>query len=370
MDHNVRPMADQILKEIRRTNKGEAIKSAPVHALSDILNQKNITQLRSIGKVVQVKNYNKLDKETLIHHLLTVITNFDKIRGILLVSSAQEWALFQRAAATDTLQEDLVDPYDYLPFQLAGMLQSFWLEDRLWFVVPDEIKAVYHRLVDGGFAQVKAHCDLVEQHAVAAVNLYGAILIKDFAQLFNQWNERQITNDDASMILTSRIAREPGYLVWRDCLLSDEFEGEFESDLYESVEEFLEERDGRPRYVPDQQEFLRYADVEYYEHTPQTEALQHYLFQRLDDTKEAELLTGEIHDMCMVQESFQDIFDYLDQSGITLHSTADMERLAKLIMDVWNNTRLWTNHGNTPQEMMTLEQKSKPEHQSQIEMTL
>ena len=355
MGHNMRSLADQVLEEIKRINRAEAIKSAPVHALSEILNQKNITQLRNIGKVVRVKNYNKLDREALIHQLLTVITNFDQIRGILLVSSAQQWALFQRAAAADTLQEDLVDPYDYLTFQLAGMLQSFWLEDRLWFVVPDEIKAIYLRLMDGGFAQVKAHCDLVEQHAVAAVNLYGAILIKDFVQLFNQWNKRQITYDDASMILTSRMPQEPGYLIWRDCLLSDEFEGEFESDLYEIIEEFLEERDSKPRYVPDQQEFLRYADVEYYEHTPQTDALQHYFFQRLDDIKEAELLTGEIHDMCMVQDSFQDIFDYLDQSGITLHSTADLERLGKLIMDVWNNTRLWTNHGNTPQEMMLLE---------------
>ena len=137
--------------------------------------------------------------------------------------------------------------------------------EDLIVTVPIEISAVFHQLERDGFAERKARYDLLDSYAMAAVHLYGAISQPDLADIFNRQNSQPTSEEELFPALLRHVAVGAPYCFWEEYIVC----GEFEENGFEDVRDLMRQCGGKPRYIPEEDELLRYADWNYYERTPQ-----------------------------------------------------------------------------------------------------
>ena len=120
----------------------------------------------------------------------------------------------------------------------------------------------------------------------------------------------------------------------------------------------LSERSGKPRYNPSREDFLKYSDWDYFEVTPQLIALKQHLSKLIADPDAVLDILEEIHDLSAAEARTQDFFDLLDSAGVVFDNMEQAGAMMQLIVDVRNNTRLWTNYGHTPNELSSREKSN------------
>ena len=336
-----------VLEAVRKINIENAAHTAPLYTLAEILALKNVTALRKLGKILRVKYYGKLPRPLLITSIAETMQQADFLRDLLFAIDEIEWDFFQFAAGKKSLQTDKVYIDSYNICQSLGLLQSFYFEDKLFYVVPDEIKAAYKILAKTDFPEKKRFRDLLNNYAIAAVSLYGAISQDDFVALFNSQNERQTSIDEMFPILLTYVCLNTGYCFWDEYIVDDDFE----EDNFQGVPLLVKARKGKPRYTPARDELLKYSEWDYYEITPQLTALKARLSELIPDPESVLDTIEEIHDMSAVGVRMQEYFDLLDAAGVVFDNNEQANVTIRLIVDVQNNTRLWSNYGHTPSEL-------------------
>lgn len=337
----------EMIDAMREVNIRIAEHSAPVHSHQEILGFKGITELRRLAKFLRVKYYGKQPKPTLIQGIVEAMNQPAMLRLFLDGLNKSEWDFFLRAAAQKKIIAGHLFLDQYISIHKLGLLQSFYHDDQLFFVVPDEIKNTFKQLESSAYIEEKNfHNDLLE-FAVAAVNLYGVISQKDFVALFNSNFKRQTNIDEMFSVLVQQVYAEIGFCFWGEYIVDDVFE----KNDFKGVKSLVAERKNKPRYNPPFEEFMQYADWNYYEFTPQIEALQHHLAKYLSDPLEILKLMDEIHDYCQAEARPQVFFDLLESAGISFAGIDQVNEMIQHIIDVQNNTRLWFNYGHTPNEL-------------------
>ena len=336
-----------IKEAMRKINIQNAVHGVPVHKHQDILAFRRITDLRRLGKLMRVKYYGKLPKEDLIREITIAMSDPKMLQLFLDGLDKTGWGFFLNTIAQETLKIDYLFLDFYMTAQIMGLMQSFYHDNQLFVVVPDEVKQTFKVLESNGYVAVKDFHDDLTDEAIAAVNLYGVISQADFVNLFNNHHDRQTQIDEMFSILVQEVRREIGFCFWGNYLVDDEFE----EDDFKHVKDLLKERKHKPRYNPPFEEFIKYADWDYYEFTPQMEALQHYIMEWIDDPDDIMDLLDQIHDFCTVEAVPGEYIDLLTEAGVVFDGADQVYRVMQLIVDVQNNTRLWRNHGHTPNEL-------------------
>ncbi|WP_242833746.1 SEC-C metal-binding domain-containing protein [Desulfosporosinus sp. OT] len=104
--------------------------------------------------------------------------------------------------------------------------------------------------------------------------------------------------------------------------------------------------------------FLKYSDWDYNEVTPQLVALKQHLSKLIADPDVVLEIIDEIHDLSAAEARTQEFFDLLDSTGVVFDNLEQAGAIMLLIVDVRNNTRLWTNYGHTPNELSSREKSN------------
>lgn len=258
------------------------------------------------------------------------------------------WRFFKRAAETECLRDDGYSIADYDLLQSLGYVQSYYYDNTFCYVMPREVREVFAALENGGIVVRKERSDLLNDYATAAVELYGAISQDDFVSLFNSQNTTHTDIDEVFRILIRQIAVDKSdYCFWDEYIVSDAFE----EDDFRGVKELLRRVDGKPRYIPQKRDFLKYADPDYYESTREIRALSGYVRRTLgQDELTAQAIVDEIHDCCAAESPLQECFSVFYDYKVSFEMD-QLQQLADLVSRVNNNTRLWSNNGHTPNEI-------------------
>ncbi len=213
--------------------------------------------------------------------------------------------------------------------------------------MPDEVRSAVLDLIEGGFQARKERSDLVHAYAMAAINLYGVIAKDDLLKIFNMQNRPALTEEELDLVLLRQIAWECGYV-----LLGPEIASEaFSYNQYRDIPDLLARVVNKPRYIPTKAEFLKYADPDYYETTAYTQELEQYLRTscHLDTQRLSELMI-ELHYAIVLEAPMQRLLDLFVEYGVEL-SAGELHTISKLLVELSNHTRLWSNNGHTPSEL-------------------
>lgn len=342
------PVLIKALEDIVQTSISEALPQKPVYTLREILPHKTAVDLKGLAKASQVTGYSKMKKAELVRALCDSLPNPDNIEIALNCLERQEWEFFKKAAKHKQLTDNLAFVDSFATTQSFGFLQAFFNDGNMIFVVPEEIRTAFSDMVRNGTADRIERSVLLDCYAQAAVNLYGIIPIDELTELFNGQNERKTTEDELFSTLLRHIHKESVYCFWEEYLVHMDFE----EDDFNGVAALEDAIRGKKRYIPPKEEFLQYADYDYYEQTPQVEKLEGFILEHLtQDRMEAMEIADEIVLTCMAEARMKDVMGVFEEHGIVFQGKEQVERLMPILTDVWNNVRIWSNKGHTPNEM-------------------
>ncbi len=341
----------KILDAVHQINLENSVKTSPMYTLHDMLSAKNVTSLRKMGKLHGVKGFSKMAKQQIIPELVRSMTGQMQLSEYLFFLNDLEWDLFQKAVEVKEVCGDKILSEDVMILLRLGYIGLYYVDGHFLYIVPTEIKNVYQDIVKQGFLAEKERANLLNNYAIAAVNLYGVITQEDFVDIFNKQNPHKTTIDEMFTTLLKFVVTESGYCFWRNYLVNDEFA---END-FKDVEYYAKTASAKPRYLPSREEFLRYSDWNYIEPTLQLQALRAHIKRNLvSDSDLLEDLLEEIVFLSRDEADFQSYIDLFEENDI-LFDFDQIQHLMKHIVEVRNNTRLWLNHGHTPNELFAKE---------------
>ncbi|WP_424236814.1 YecA family protein [Bhargavaea ginsengi] len=188
-------------------------------------------------------------------------------------------------------------------------------------------------------------------YIASTTHLYGMVPYEKVAEIYTEQTGDRVSAEEVRQLARESEEDMNRMFVWAEpeFLAHDTVMQEDEAELY------LEATKGKPFYVPEAEELLRYRDDNYIEMTPQAQALDKFVSQRLlfDDEEVAEL-QGWIQSAANRAEgdAFQNLIAAL-QAGdyIGKLDPDDFEDLMRYSAHVYNHVRSWAHRGHTPYEV-------------------
>jgi hypothetical protein len=189
--------------------------------------------------------------------------------------------------------------------------------------------------------------DEIYTYIQAMINLYGIIHREKVVEIINMQNDYQISLNDLKMIEEDESIRNLGSYIG----VKDEYFVNLVIMVYEKFDKVMKHKTGKPYYIPDKEQLLKYADLSYFEVNEQFEAVRRFLRKRYWRKSVADELANEIKLYCKSADSLANIGYLFENRDYKIKSEKEVSELMGLIMELANNTRVAENNGFTPNEM-------------------
>lgn len=239
----------------------------------------------------------------------------------------------------------------------------------------DQLKAVKYKKTDWSLIQHKnyqilsdhyrtpdiidltklANKELIIQYAIAFGNFYGVLDYNKFIEIYNSQNSPALSRNElvalVSNILYKKMLENHHVYVHPSRLVHESIE------YFDDLGTYLEVSAGKPYYIPDKEELLRYTDDFYFEETMEQARLASMLAKdffggsTMMVREEIEEIIGQA---TLFGENVNELISYF-LSRFELENQDQINVYVKAIVDVANNVRLWENRGHTPHELLAME---------------
>lgn len=336
---------------IKQRNRELAIQGTVKFRLEEILPLLSKARLTEIASSINMPGRSKMNKAGLAAELTRNILQSYTLDFILLLSREEEFLFYQQLLRQPYVQNNEIATGTYLHFSEHGVLFTFFDEDKLYLVIPEEVKEVVRQLDWDALIRTRSWEQSVLRYVTAAVNLYGVCTPELLLDIYNGQNDQSLNMADLMKITYFHLSRMQHYL-YIDGYLASQY---FESDNLNELHDLLKRIQNKPRYIPRKEEFLKYSESHYYEMTPQLLQLRLFILNQLcDNAKLVDEILDDIQLACSMEEPLQEIVNELERRDILFDSMDQVKRFASLITEVYNHTRLWSNCGHTPAELGAL----------------
>ncbi|MBQ8830944.1 MAG: SEC-C domain-containing protein [Oscillospiraceae bacterium] len=187
--------------------------------------------------------------------------------------------------------------------------------------------------------------DTLHLYALAATHLYGAIKVSAFCELVSRYEGREYTIDEVKSALTYKDTVLPY------CFIGNHLANAIFTQEPENLTQLIAEAADVIRYVPDKEQFLKYASEEYFEENLQYKNLAAVLGNAMNDEKLGHHLAAEARKLFAMGSSLQDCVMVLQACGVQPNEdTAPVWKLNMMIQNAFAASRLWKHRGHTEEE--------------------
>ncbi len=340
----------QFIDTVHMVNKKLSVEGEIKTSLADILPLRKRAELDDIAYELGIYGTSGLRKGELAERIREALPNVDYFLRSIIKMNREEWLFFLRVAEKGRLTSDVRTPLPYMRAYRDAFIQVYRKDQELIFIIPDEIKALFDQLKMAGLLEHKEKMVLIDSYASAAVAFYGALEIKELVEIMDKHGKGLEKKSFVESVLYYRSRVDRQYTIYKKMVIALQFD----EHGHKRLKDLLAAREGKPIYIPSADEFTKYCGLFYYEETSYTKALKQMIALFLKDEDKASELTYEIHHLILMQARMQDIVDHIHASGVEYRTMPEMEKMVKLIVEVCNNTRLWSNYGHTPLEISAL----------------
>lgn len=208
--------------------------------------------------------------------------------------------------------------------------------------------------------------ELVERYLDAANNLYGIIPLSKVLSIYNSQNE-PLSEEDFLTIVEEIMKKHKYFYVLGEDEFFDDVENTppIERDVISEYLLIVDEDDyyemkkkqsGKPYYIPDKKQFLKYEVEDYHEKTLSFISFRAFIRNIPDITKEtADEITEDIYLTSRVNgPDTEDALYHITRRNENMFSQSKMPEFISLLNDMYNETRLHANRGFTPREIIQI----------------
>ena len=283
-------------------------------------------------------------------------------RARLLFDVVSGWELEQMALFVEAMENrptvvdnGVADDFRYrIPMRITERSPLDWHME-----VPEELQTAWKSYYGHEtFVETAAELDAALPWADAAVHLYGAMDWKEFLAMVRRrtgfFCRNRYLSDWLAYRITCRcqMANASGDLLYHRELVRPEDEIVPEDDPDGDLKpkaalELLDLTEGKPRYAPQNEGFLKWADPDWIEDTPGIARFREWAEETFDPLL-MNILLRQTTDMVRMGARLPEVLAEFKSDGIDV----DDEILA-MLRDVCNDTRLWLNKGYTAGESLS-----------------
>ena len=200
--------------------------------------------------------------------------------------------------------------------------------------------------------------DIIELYAASAAHLYGAVTLEGLMEVIRHYDPKFVLDLEATENIVEMRSMGPYASFWLDdgvIAYKRRYLPE-DSDVDERLDELLEsQREHERWFPPSRDELFRWKDPDYFEETPQTEALR-VLFEddwQLFDQDENTDMVACICDCAVAGYRMSEILSTVkNEFGMDFANAGEKtDRLLKAIAEVNNTLRMDVHAGHTPDEV-------------------
>ncbi|MGL4108458.1 SEC-C metal-binding domain-containing protein [Clostridium sp. LP20] len=330
-------------KHIQSFNKSkEDLKDTSLSTLLALLTKQGLTD---IAKRLDIKGYSKLGKDPLIALVAENINN--DLTSLLEDLSYKELVLLK------DLSKEEYNKYTFNIEELTaigglsslGLLYKISIKDRLYLVVPENIKEAVLKLSKGR----KYISDLKERskglnYIDGLMTHYGMLLGGDLYQLIISPDKKEFKKEDLDFYIN---------YIFRSYEAFTEVNSLVHPYLF-SPEDIFEELRVRQTIPYD------YDNSEYYialgedfksSWGKEVAELKKVLLRNKLKKDNADLLITELIFYIKNDLGTQSIIDLLNERGLNFEDEKEAKELIDALANVYNNTAMWTLKGLTPKEL-------------------
>lgn len=183
-------------------------------------------------------------------------------------------------------------------------------------------------------------CKELNLYLRAAANLYGHITPKTFFAVYKHYTGIKLVKRDLLAYSESDERATRGYEIYPNAIVKCDIPKE-------KLEEIAVLQEDRQPYLPDREEFLKWADDDYYERTIITDKFINALKSRGMDEDVAESLTATLYKNVMRDEEFAVDYDLMQDTGcfVNLDDEQIDEFLFTYYIPLSNTVRRFANMG-------------------------
>lgn len=212
----------------------------------------------------------------------------------------------------------------------------------------------------------KEATQLLYQYFDAAANLYGVIPLRTLLRIYNSQNE-PISEEDFvnfvesiyldikcySIFATDELFPNPPKIKTIDKNLVAENLCLGNCDEYFDM---IELQKGKPYYIPDKKQLLKYANDGYFEKTLEFISLRAFLRNLPNlEKEEADILADDIQLIISIEKgSLTLAIQRAAQFGLDFDNASIRSEFSKLCNDLCNHTRMNMHCGHTPAELYNI----------------
>ncbi len=337
----------ELQEEIYEMNLKNSQKGSVGQSLEALLSGYTMDKLKILASENEIPNRSKMRKGELVAALQKAVLDEESIVQQMMIMPEEEYQFLHDVAHGSTFADQAISPVFYGYAAQRGYV--YVLDDHgvLYYDMPPEVKKLFIEHEDAETLKKAADLRLKWEYIEGMTNFFGITTFAEVAELYNQYNDADLSADDFGDVYRLFSQREQLITYYREHLVNGFLleEGEFE-ELYLVQQKY-------PRYIPTEEQILAYVDEWMFEMSPATVTLKEYLRDAFGEEPDFPLedLVSEIQAEATLESSFQEIFDLFENYEVKFTSFEQAKEIVRLLTDVINNTRLWSLNGYTPLEM-------------------
>ena len=341
-------------------NLNNAANTPIIKDLKGLLETLKVSDLRNIGDLLHVNRLSNKPKKELVNIIYSALTDKDKLTDVIGRFIDKEFNLLKvLMAGKGTIQDNnmSVEVYNFL--YLIGMVFLFKRNNKFYISMTDDVYNVIKKIDLDKFNKIIDENTKVYNLVRSMVELYGVVSYSEIDYYYSLYygNGKELEAPTNALLFCERLdnisiihTEHNMYFVHK--ILHNK-------DLEPILDEILSRQENIDRKPIKLKELLKYSDYDYYEETESKNNFKKFLKIKNIPDEIVDEVIRIISQMYRLGNTYiGTTFEMMEDFGIII-TEQNMDEVLKYLMDIYNNSRIWTNNGWTPIEMRKNYEKIK-----------
>ena len=208
-----------------------------------------------------------------------------------------------------------------------------------------------------GYADIRKLLDI---YARAAVNLYGVISQKELTEIFNAQNSGlvDVSADEVFNLLLPLVvkSKDPWYCFYKDTIVHY-----WAIDDFTHADDWLAEQGDKPRFIPEKDEFVAFENQYHVSKSQKNywDKVLDFIITEWNGNRNYYRFYRDLEDAAPFVLGFSNVSKSMEEYDLAFKNQKSAEKFFALYSEACNNTRMWSNKGYTPNELMEIHAKKR-----------
>lgn len=347
----IKSMLEEMSTE-EQINLQNAANTPIVKDLKGLLNALVVKDLKHIGELFYINRLSNKPKKELVNIIYNTLTNEKKLSEAIESFVAKEFNLLKELMTNKgTIQNNKVSMKEYHLLYMLGIVFLFKQNNQFYISMTDDVYNTIKKIDLNNFDKIIEENTRFYNLVKSMVELYGVVSYGELDCYYTLYygNGEDLDIPNNALLFCDRcdniekIHTEHNLYFVNSILYNSKLES-----ILDDIVNRQKEIKRKPIKI---EELFKYLDCNYYEENISKVKFKKYLKEKNISDEVVEEIILNISKMYRLGNTFVGVtFDMLQEYGVEI-SEKNMQEILNYLIEIYNNTRVWTNNGWTPIEM-------------------